>query len=240
MSAGYTAPMSTSFPAGLPASQAGSAKHPFLVIIVIALAAALGFWFSQRHFDGDGTDAQAPQLQTVALFPSPLPLQPFELKSVDDKRITPNDFKGRWALVFFGFTHCPDICPTTLARLAEAAKLWDKELDAAQRPAVLFVSVDPERDSGTRTTEYATYFDKAFLGGTNDDAKLQPMARGMGMVYAKEPLNTGIEGDYEVQHSASIVLIDPQGRRAGLIRPPLDPAAIAADMITLSKRGAEH
>ncbi|MCB1560417.1 MAG: SCO family protein [Xanthomonadales bacterium] len=228
--------MDISHPTPRPARQSGSAKHPFLIILAIALTAGLGFWLSQQHFSGDASDSHDPgSLQTVRLFPSPLPLQAFELKGPNGSLITPEQFKGRWAMIFFGFTHCPDICPTTLARLAEAARLWDKELDASQRPAVLFVSVDPERDSPKRTTEYATYFDKAFLGGTNDDTVLQPMARSMGMVFAKEPLDTGIEGDYEVQHSASIVLIDPQGRRAGLIRPPLDPAAIAADMVALTQ-----
>lgn len=219
--------------------QRGSSRHPFLLILLVALATGLGFWLGQRHFSdnsGDGIDSS--QLKTVSLFPGPLPLAPFELRSSGDTRITPETFRGRWTLIFFGFTHCPDVCPTTLARLAEAARLWDQKLDAAQRPAVLFVSVDPERDSGERTMEYATYFDTAFLGGTNDDDQLQPMARSMGMVYAKVPLDNGIEGDYEMQHSASIVLIDPQGRRAGLIRPPLDPAALAADLVLLSNHEA--
>ncbi|MEZ5464438.1 MAG: SCO family protein [Lysobacteraceae bacterium] len=215
--------------------QIGAASRSFLFIVILALAGGLGFWFSQRHFAGDvETRIDASRLQAVSLFPSPLPLDPFELRTVGDATITPADFAGRWTLVFFGFTHCPDICPTTLARLAEAAKLWDQSLTAEQRPVVVLVSVDPERDSPQHTAEYAAYFDKGFIGATNGHEFLQPMARNMGMVYAAEPLDSGIEGDYEVQHSSRVVLIDPQGRRAGLISQPLDPAAIAADMTYLA------
>lgn len=218
----------------------GNAKLPFLLIIAVAIAAGLGFWLGLGRFAGS-TDAgiDRSKLKTVSLFPSPLPLQPFSLRGRDDAPVASADLEGRWAMLFFGFTHCPDICPTTLARLGDAAEIWDQSIPAEQRPQVLMVSVDPERDTPARTADYAAYFDKAFLGATGDDAVLQPMARSMGMVYSREPLDSGIEGDYEVQHSASIVLIDPQGRRAGLIRPPLDPAAIAADMVLLVQSGTK-
>ena len=224
-----------------PGRQTGAINRSFLLIVVLALAGGLGFWLSQRHFASQpGERSEAHPLQAVSLFPNPLPLAPFELRSGGDATITPADLRGRWALVFFGFTHCPDICPTTLARLAEAAKLWSRTLSPEQRPAVLLVSVDPERDSPQHTADYAAYFDPSFLGATNGHDVLGPMAKNMGMVYAAEPLDSGIEGDYEVQHSSRIVLIDPQGRRAGLISQPLDPAAIAADMSYLASRGNDN
>jgi protein SCO1/2 len=120
-------------------------------------------------------------------------------------------------VVFLGFTHCPDVCPTTLAELAKAQKGW-AGLPAAIRPRLLFVSVDPERDSPARTGEYARFFHADTLAATGDPAAVAGFAQAMGLVYAKVPLD---QGDYTMDHSATLVVIDPQGRQAGLIRPPL-------------------
>ncbi len=210
-----------------------------LLILLAALAAGLGLWAAQVAFGpgpvrGDAGAPAAPvldpaSLATVRLFPQPRALPDFSLDQSDGTPLTRDELTGRWTLVFLGFTHCPDVCPTTLTELAGAQKAWEA-LPEAERPRVLFVSVDPERDSAAQTGEYARYFHPATWAATTGEPALQDFASALGLVYMKVPVDGG---DYTMDHSTAVVLIDPRGRQAGLIRPPLVPADIAADLVRL-------
>jgi protein SCO1/2 len=206
-----------------------------LLVVVAALAAGLGLWSAQRLLRDDATAAaQAPAypagLVAARMFPQPRALPDYALEGADGP-LGPSGLRGRWTLVFLGFTHCPDICPTTLAELAAASKAWEA-LPEARRPRVLFVSVDPERDTPQAAGEYARYFDPDFLAATAAEPALGEFVHALGMVYLKVPA-TG--GGYSMDHSNVVVLIDPQGRQAGLIRPPLDAAAIGEDLRRLAE-----
>jgi len=136
-------------------------------------------------------------------------------------------------VVFLGFTHCPDICPTTLAELAQAQKQW-AALPDSTRPRVLFVSVDPDRDTPDRIGEYAHAFHRDTLAATADIPALEAFAKSLSLVFMKVPAAEGAPADqYSVDHSAALAVLDPQGRMAGVIPPPLQPKAIAADLIAL-------
>src|SRR5690606_27497951 len=111
---------------------------------------------------GNQAGPPAPALQAVKLFEQPRELPAFSLQQSDGTPLVPGELQGHWTLVFLGFTHCPDVCPTTLAQLAQAQKQW-AALPEATRPRVLFVSVDPERDSPDRIGEYAHAFHKDTL-----------------------------------------------------------------------------
>jgi protein SCO1/2 len=204
-----------------------------VLVLVAALAAALGLWAAQRHF-GSAAPTQWPQTQAVRLFSPPRELPDFSLRQSDGTALVPGELKGHWTLVFLGFTHCPDVCPTTLAEMAQAQKQW-ASIPEAMRPRVLFVSVDPERDTPDRIGEYAHAFHKDTLAATADLPALERFAKSLSMVFAKVPPPDGIPADqYSVDHSASMAVLDPQGRMAGLIQPPLDPKVIAADMAALT------
>ena len=203
-------------------------------ILVAALAAGLGLWAAQRWL---GHRAEtAPALQAVRLFDQPRALPPFTLQQSDGTTLASAELRGHWTLVFLGFTHCPDVCPTTLAQLAQAQRAW-QSLPAATRPRVLFVSVDPDRDTPARAGEYAHAFHRDTLAATSDNATLSAFARSLSMVFMKVPAPAGAPADqYSVDHSASIAVLDPQARMAGVILPPLQPAAIAADLAALGAR----
>jgi len=202
-------------------------------ILIAALAAGLGLWAGQRWFAA--RMPAAPALQAVKLFDHPRELPPFSLQQSDGTQLVPGELKGHWTLVFLGFTHCPDVCPTTLAQLAQAQKQWTALPDPI-RPRVLFVSVDPERDSPDAIGEYAHGFDRDTLAATTDVPALETFARSLSMVFAKVPAPAGAPPDqYSIDHSASIAVLDPQARMAGVIMPPLDPRAIAADMAALTQ-----
>jgi protein SCO1/2 len=210
----------------------GFASRSTLLVLCAALAAGAGLYAAQRHF---ATPLPPPgptqeQLKSVRLITPPRPLAPFALTAADGSALGGEQLQGHWTVVFLGFTHCPDVCPTTLAELAQAQKTWST-IPEAQRPRVLFVSVDPERDTPKITGDYAHFFHPDTLAATADAEPLARFAETMGLVYMKVPLD---EGGYSMDHSATLVVLDPQGRQAGLIRPPLAWRDVAADLRLLA------
>ncbi len=210
-----------------------------LLILMAALAAGLGLWAAQVVFGPqravaapvEGPALDPATMKTVRLFPQLRAVPDFALQQSDGTALSAKELQGRWTIVFFGFTHCPDVCPTTLSELAQVQEQW-VGVDPASRPQVLFVSVDPERDTPEKTGEYAAYFHPDTLAATLPEPALQAFANSLGMVYMKVPTEAG---DYTMDHSTALVLLDPRGRQAGIIRPPFVPADIAADLIELSK-----
>ena len=216
-----------------------------LLVVLAAFAVGLGLWAAQAWFApraavpvaapaatvAPSVAIDAASLRAVRLFPDVRTLPPFELQQSDGTPLTGDELRGHWTVVFLGFTHCPDVCPTTLADLARAQKAWDG-LPAASRPQVLFVSVDPERDTPAKTGEYAAFFHPDTLAATAPAGPLQAFASNLGLVYMKVATD---DGNYSMDHSTALVVLDPEGRQAGLIRPPLVPADIAADLRALTE-----
>ena len=205
-----------------------------IIVLLVALFAGLGLLASRKFF-ADPVTAQ-PSLQAVKLFPQPRELPDFALQQSDGTQLMPGELHGHWTLVFIGFTFCPDVCPTTLAQLAQAQRQWEA-LPESTRPRVLFVSVDPERDSPDRIGEYAHAFHRDTLAATADIPSLEAFTRSLSMVFAKVPPPDGVPANqYSIDHSASIAVLDPRGRMAGVITGSAveDPAAIAADLLALS------
>jgi len=213
----------------------GMVRHSTLYVLAAAVAAGLGFWAAQSRFGPPAASglpsAPAIAMRAVTLFPGTRAIAPFRLDGADGKPLTSESLRGHWTLVFLGFTHCPDVCPTTLQTLGMAEKSW-AALPASTRPRVLFVSVDPERDTPAKAGEYARFFGKDILAATADATTLDAFAHGLGMVYMKVKTP---DGGYTIDHSAAVSLLDPQGRMAGLIRPPFDAEAIGEDLLKLAR-----
>ncbi len=209
-----------------------------LIVLIVALAAALGLYAGSKLLSpSPRPDAAA--LTAVTLFAQPRALPDFELRQSDGTQLVSGELKGHWTLVFLGFVSCPDVCPTTLVELAQAQQQW-QSIPESLRPRVLFVSVDPDRDTPARAGEYAHAFHKDTLAATADVPALERFATALGFVFQKVP-GQGFEhnpDDYSVDHSAAIAVLDPEGRQAGLIRPPLQPAAIAHDLQLLTETTA--
>ncbi|HEX5122512.1 MAG TPA: SCO family protein [Rhodanobacteraceae bacterium] len=211
----------------LPPRSAGRISATYL-ILVAAVAAAVGLWLGNRTFA-----PAAPNLAAAVMYPAPRELPDFKLQRADGTALTKADWNGRWTVVFFGYTNCPDVCPTTLATFKQVfAKLAADGV--ADKVRFDFISVDPQRDTPDVLAKYVGYFDKDFIGATGSDEELTKLTRALGLIYSREP--TG-NGDYAVDHAASAVLIDPAGRQVGLFRPPFDAKAIAADLKTLAGGG---
>lgn len=131
----------------------------------------------------------------------------FSLEDPDGKRRTLADFRGKAVVVFFGYTQCPDVCPATLATLAEAMKRLGADADRVQ---VLFVTVDPERDTPELLKQYVPAFDPRFLGLRGDADATARTAKEFRIIYQKVPGAT--PGTYTMDHSAGSYVFDPQGR----------------------------
>ena len=147
---------------------------------------------------------------------------PFKLIDQNGKPITDADLKGRPFLVFFGYTHCPDICPTTLFDVSEVMHALGKDAD---RTGALFISVDPERDTPAVMKDYLSSFDPHLRGATGDQAAVDAAEKAY-RVYAKKVPTTN--GDYSMDHTALVYLMDKQGRFVApfsLKRRPEDAAA---------------
>lgn len=153
----------------------------------------------------------------------PRPLEDFTLTDHTGAPFSLSDLRGRPALVFFGFTNCPDICPTTLGEFKRVKSLLGRDADEV---AFVFVSVDPQRDTPERLAEYVGAFDPAFIGLTGDDAALRPIAQEFGVYYQAVPLE-GSETAYTVDHTASSFALDREGRLAIVFSYGTPPDAIA-------------
>lgn len=192
-------------------------KWVMAVGLGLALAGAAAIWRTL----GSGP-APAGELKTVTEYRDDKPLPAFRLSGPRGD-FTEAALRGRWHFVFFGYTQCPDICPTALGLM--------KELKAAVPPAptfgVVFVSVDPARDTHALLRDYLAAFDPEFTGITGSDADLAPLTRDLGVFYQRNDATD--KRHYTVDHSATIYLIDPQGRLAATFSPPQSAARMAAD-----------
>jgi protein SCO1 len=133
---------------------------------------------------------------------------PFSLVGGDGKPVTDRDFRGRYMLIFFGFTHCPDICPAELQVVAQALEqLGDK----AKKVVPIFITLDPERDTPEAMANYVKSFGPNFVGLTGSPEAIAAAAKAYRVAYSKVE-NKESAGDYSVDHSALVYLMDPEGR----------------------------
>jgi protein SCO1/2 len=149
----------------------------------------------------------------------------FALTDHNGQRRTLADFKGKAVVVFFGFTQCPDVCPTTLAEMAGVMESLGPQADRVQ---MLFVTVDPERDTPELLAKYVPAFDSRFLGLTGSLAEVEQMAKEFKVFFQKVPGKT--PGSYTMDHTSGSFVFDPQGRVRLFIRHGQGPEPVAHDL----------
>jgi protein SCO1/2 len=196
------------------------------VIGLFALAVAIGVGYSVRSGDIN--------IKGVRYFSKPVEIKPFHLNDHNQQRYDNRRFAGQWSVLFFGYTHCPDICPTVMLDMANVYKEYEKRQDAKDLQ-VVFVSVDPNRDSPKQLRDYVSYFNKDFLGVTGERQQIDVLTKSVGAIYDFEDGTTGelltaeqVKGkqDYKVNHYASLILVNPQGQMVAHIYPPHDPQRV--------------
>lgn len=190
---------------------------------IFALGALAGLYFTSG-----GKRAPVPQIYGTVLDP-PRAIAEFSLNDQRGKAFDRKSLEGAWTLMFFGYTHCPDICPTTLQTLVQVKRRLGEE----RAPRIVFVSVDPERDTGDKLAAYLSYFDSAIIGLGGERAQLEAFTRDLGILHLKG--ETRPDGGYLVDHTASVLLFNPQGELRALLSAPHDAARIADEILMIGK-----
>lgn len=172
-------------------------------------------------------------LKAGTALPTPREVAPFQLQSAPGGQAFTNaQLKGHWSMLFFGFTNCAMLCPTTLSTLNQFyGNLQSSKV--TQLPEVLFISIDPERDSLKRITQFVSSFNKNFRGATGSEKQLDTMTNDLNILYNKAIPNKS--GDYQIDHSGTVLLIDPNGHLAAVFSPPLDPENLSKDYQVILK-----
>ena len=182
-----------------------------LIIVCVAAGAVVGLMVSH---DGKTAPPANPGIEGL-LWPNPRSLQSFTVTDHHGRPFTLEQLSGKWSLLFFGYTHCPDICPITLAVLRDFyGKLAGD--NAAGDVQIVFVTVDPARDSVEQVANYVRYFHENLIGLTGTEVQIAAFAQQLGVLSYKADNNE----NYTVDHSASVFLISPAGAWVGLFSPP--------------------
>jgi protein SCO1/2 len=193
------------------------ATHKIILFVVFISAALISSLFVY-HLSHKATSALSPD--DGLIFPAGRDIKSFELVSaVSKQKFTERDFMNHWTLVFFGFTHCSNVCPTTLGMISKA---YDELHTSIPNLQVVLISLDPERDSPEALNAYTQTFHKDFIGVSGKMVELRKLQSQLGIYSARDD-STANSSNYQLQHTSSILLINPQGKWAGLYKFGMNP-----------------
>lgn len=198
--------------------------------LVLAVAAALSLLGG--YYLGNMASGKKPELQAATVIPEPREIADFSLVDSNNEVFNLDSLKGKWSLIFFGYTHCPDICPTALSSMVNVYKSLDD--DTRGKLQIVFVSVDPKRDTPEHLKKYVEFFHPDFLAATGEDLELKQLTKQLALQYK---IHTPDEkGDYLVDHSAWLIIVNPDARFHGVISGSQYPntEAIAQDITAIA------
>ena len=198
-------------------------RFTWILWTLAALAfAAGGAWVARQH------DSPGVALASGTWLPSERPVAQFALVDHTGARFTNEQLRGRPSLVFFGFTNCPHICPTTLAKLAQV-----KRESGVPGLRVILVSVDPERDTPEALKKYLAGFDPQFVGLTGDKRAIEGLARDLSVAMGRRDLPGGT---YTMDHTSAVFLVDARGSLVAVFTPPIESPKLASDLREVASR----
>ena len=189
----------------------GKSYFLFILVAIVAIGSGLIVQSSKSP------PAGLPEFKKAILLPSPKPLIDADFIDHNGNEFGVEQFKGKWSILFFGFTNCPDVCPTTMQTLKQV-KAKVKQAGMWHNYRVVMVSVDPERDTTERLANYVPYFDPEFVGISGSVEATTSFAKNVGILFFKG--DKAANGGYDVDHGAALILVNPEGEYAGVI-PPL-------------------
>ena len=203
----------------------------FTVVVLLALAGLFSGIFVGQHFHFkkkiDVSTFHGTYLE------NPRTVNRFSLEGVDEKSFDNKSLKGKWTLMFFGFTNCGYVCPTTMAELAKMYRtLEDKGVK--NLPRIVMISIDPERDTPEKLRAYVTSFHPNFYGARGDEESIKSMTREMGIAYAKViEKGSNDATNYDIQHSGALTLFNPNGELNAFFTTPHHADLLAKDYLLL-------
>lgn len=205
-------------------------KQVTLAMILLVMGIFLGLFFYQKIH-------QIPPFNSENLHGTYVPpgrsMVPFKLEDTQQQTFKASDLIGHWTLLFFGFTQCRSICPTTMAELHKMYDILKQERSLKSLPKVYMISLDPAHDSLEKLRNYVQAFDKEFNGALGTKNEIDTLSQYLGIVY-----DTGPRQDGQIDHSGTITVINPAGEVAAFFTPPLQAQWMAKDMIVLMQHFA--
>lgn len=205
-------------------SYSSKGRTLILAIVGILFAVVIGV-LAGNYLNTNGDQAQAVRDAGIIVLPKSREVPALHMASTHAELQDTQALTGQWSLVYFGYTFCPDICPTTLAELRQLKKLLPEE--AKKNLQVLMVSVDPNRDTTEQLKSYLQYFDPEFIGLTGDMPDIQTLSNALSIPFIPGDTRTA---RYTVDHSGNLAIISPDGRQYGFIRAPLNVRKLAEQL----------
>lgn len=207
-------------------------KMGSLLLLIIA-AIVGGYCFYSKANNGTTVNLDPTKFDGT-LLPIARNISDFSLMNHLAQPFTTQSLKGKWTFMFFGFTSCPEICPATMTNLAKLYQLLEQR-HARILPQVALVSVDPERDTPEQMKKYISSFNTKFVGVTGNQNAIDRLANEVGVAYMKVAKQTGSDdsADYDIEHSGTLMLFNPEGKLQGFFTTPHDMEKIANDYLRL-------
>ncbi len=198
----------------------------FIILLIIIIVAAVFIYLGIKG--KTATPFENIKIAGVVL-PHAQAIQPFQLIDQNGQLFNQNNLKGKWTFLFFGFTNCPYVCPTTLAELNKMYKMLQKELPADKLPQIILVSVDPKRDTVNRMKQYIQVFNKNFIGLQGGEAETIAFEQQLHISAIKMQAAGQSSDHYMINHSAEILLFNPEGKLQAYFSYPHEANQMDAD-----------
>ena len=202
-------------------------KSTLAIVITSVVAIIIGVYFQQSNEEGT---IESSEFEKITILPTPKALDNVNFTDHNGDPFTEKDLIGKWSILFFAFTNCPDVCPSTLHTLKQVKQNMGQEWSPFQ---LLMITVDPARDTSERLSQYVPFFDPEFIGLRADLDYTSAFAKDLGVLFFKGKVQKN--GGYDVDHSAYMILINPKGQYAGVISAPHKQKTLQADLTTLSR-----
>ena len=211
-------------------------RHGIILSISALIAAGAGIWMGQQSTDNSQIAIKPDAIQG-AIYPAAKVIKDFSLVNQNAETITKASFINKWSLIFVGYTHCPDVCPTTMAVMNQVSEIMQQQ--SIQPPRIVFLSIDPERDTVELLKPYVTYFNKDFIGLTGSIEEVTKLSIQLNAVFRKSsgsPGSSDSSGEisktnYLMDHSSALMLINPEGNLQSILTAPHTPGNIIESII---------
>ena len=204
-------------------------RNAITVIGLLAFVSLFAGFFISQKVQNKRVD---PQQFHGTFLDKPRKIQPFVLTGTDNVPFNNASLQGHWTMVFFGFTNCGSICPTTMAELGKMYHLLEKK-GVKKLPHVVMVSVDPERDNLDKLSHYVKAFDPHFYGAQGDEDTINALTKELGIAYAKINLSQENAQNYDIEHTGTVMLFNPKGELNAFFTTPHYASLLAKDYLLL-------
>lgn len=224
--------MQSDIPPNNPTKKKSSSKNYIFQISIGIMSLVIGLWLSQQMLMNNH-DSKIPTNLDATVLPNARPLVGFSLLDQNGQIFSPAQLQGHWSYLFFGFTNCPDVCPSTLKVMKSVWESLPTKIGDTGHPKLYFVSVDPDRDKAEILKQYVQYFNSEFNGVTGKYDELDKLTKQIGILYGYDEKEDSKDIEYIVNHSAQLILVDPKGRMRAVLSPPHDAKTISSNFQTI-------